>query len=187
MSRKPSNPLDYLAGWCAIASGIVSFIGIVILVVMFIGFSTIDLRLQRFGTLNDICIIIQYLLTLPITLALHQRLKSHGLSLSRIAMLIGIAGIIGVAILQWLLVSGVLTFEVQVGFVMIALLVVGIWQIITGYLGRSSGNMPRSLLMSALAAFYIGYPIWAIWLGRRLLSSKLFLVEQPPSLKGELA
>lgn len=77
-------------------------------------------------------------------------------------MLIGIAGILAIAVLQWLLVSGVLTFEEQVGFVMIALLVVGIWLVITGYLGRSTGNIRRSLLMSVLAAFYLGYPIWAI-------------------------
>jgi len=187
MRNDSSNRFVSLAGWCAYASGVVSIIGIVFLVAMFIGFSTNNLRLQRFGALNDICVIIQYLLALPITLALHQRLKAHGLALSRAAMLIGIAGIIAVVVLQWLLVSGVLTFEEQVGPVSVALLVVGIWLVITGYLGRSNGSLPHSLLMSILAATYLGYPIWAIWLGRQLLSSTLTLVEQSPSVRGEIA
>jgi hypothetical protein len=187
MRDKRPNQLFLIAGWCAYASGVVSLIGIVFLILMFIGFSTNNLRLQGFGTLNDICVVIQYLLALPITLTLHQSLKSHGLILSRAATLIGIAGIIAVMVLQWLLVSGVLTFEEQIGPVMIALLGVGIWLVITGYLGRLAGNMPRSLLMSVLAAFYLGYPIWAIWLGKRLLSGKLILAEQSISVRGETA
>lgn len=187
MSRKYSNALVYFAGCCSIASGIVSFIGIVFLIVMFIGFSTNNLGLQRYGMLNDICIIIQYLLALPITLALHQYLKVHALVLSRAAMLIGIAGILAVVVLQWLLVSGVLTFEEQVGPVMIALLMVGIWLVITGYMGRSIGKLPSGVLISIPAAFYLGYPIWAIWLGRRLLSRKLPFAEQSISMRGETA
>jgi hypothetical protein len=187
MSRKHSDALVYFAGWCSIASGIVSFIGIVFLIAMFIGFSTNNIGLQRYGTLNDICIIIQYLLALPIILALYQFQKVYAFLLSRVAMLIGIAGLIAVVILQWLLVSGVLTFEEQIGPVMIALLVVGIWLVLTGYLGRSTGNIPRSLLMSVLAAFYLGYPIWAIWLRRLLLSGKLPLAEQSISIRGETA
>ena len=187
MSRKHSDALVYFAGWCSIASGIVSFIGIVFLIAMFVGFSTNNLGLPRFGTLNDICVIIQYLLALPITLALHQILKVHAPVLSRAAMLTGIAGILTVGVLQWLLVSGVVTFEEQVGLVMVALLVVGIWLVITGYLGRSTGKLPSGVLISILAAFYLGYPIWAIWLGRLLLSGKLPLAEQSISMRKETA
>jgi hypothetical protein len=183
VSRRYSDLLICFAGWCAYLSGVISFIGIVFLGLMFIGFSTNNWRLQRFGTLNDICIIIQYLLALPITLALHQRLKAYGLALSRVTMLIGIAGMIAIVILHLLLVRGVMTFEEQVGFVVIALIVIGIWLVITGYLGRSTKRMPYSLLMSVLAATYIGYPIWAIWLGRLLLSNKLILAERGPSIR----
>jgi hypothetical protein len=106
MNNKRTDQIVLVAGWCAYASGVISLVGIVFLVLMFIGVSTNNLR---FGTLNDICVIIQYLLALPITLALHQRLKAHGLVLSRAAMLIGITGIIAVIYLQYLLVSGVMT------------------------------------------------------------------------------
>lgn len=185
MRTKYLDPLVYLAGWCAIASGIVSVTGIVFLAVMYIGFFTDNLAFQRFGTLNDICIIIQYLLALPITLVLHQRLKAQAPILSRAAMWIGIAGMIAVAVLQWLLVSGVLTFEEQVGLVIVALLIVGVWLLITGYLGRSTGKLPSSLLLSVLALFYLGYPVWAFWVGRNLLSRNLQRAEQFPAIRGE--
>jgi hypothetical protein len=187
MRNGRSDHLSLIAGWCAYVSGVVSLIGIVFLIIMYYGIFTNSFRLVRSGTLNDICVIIQYLLALPITLALYERLKSHGQVLSRAAMLIGIGGLIAVVVLQQLLVSDVLRFEEQIGPVMIGLLVIGIWLVITGYLGRSTGDMPHSLLMSVLAASYIGYPIWAIWLGRLLLSSELPLAERNPSIRGETA
>jgi hypothetical protein len=185
-SRRPDQ-LTLVAGWCAYLSGVVSIVGIVFLVIMYIGFFTNDLGLQRFGPLNDVCIIIQYLLALPVALALHQLLKSRAPNLSRTALLIGIAGMIGVMVLQGLLVAGVVTFEEQVGAVMVALLVVGAWLVITGYLGRSTGKLPRGLRMSILAAFYLGYPIWAFWLGRKLLSRRSTFAERSASLRGEMA
>jgi hypothetical protein len=185
MRNGRSDQLILIAGRCAYASGVVSLIGIVFLIMMFVGFSTNNLRLQQFGTLNDICIVIQYLLALPITLALHQLLNVHAPVLSRAARLIGIAGIIAVVVLQFLLVGGMITFEEQVGFVIVALIVVGVWLVITSYLGRSSGTLPPSLLISILRAFYIGYPIWAILLGRLLLSGKLTQAAQSLSLRGE--
>jgi hypothetical protein len=69
---------------------------------------------------------------------------------------------------------------------MIALLVVGVWLVITGYLRRASG-IPHSMLISVLAALHVGYPIWAFWLGRSLLSDKLPLAEQSPSIRVETA
>ena len=184
MRNKQPDQLAFVAGWCAYASGVIAFFGIVFLVVMFIGFLTDNIRLQQFGTLNDICIIIQYLLALPIMLVLYQRLKVHAPVLSRAAVLTGIAGILAVVVLQWLLVSGVLTFEEQVGPATVALLVVGVWLVMIGYLGRSTGNTRHSLLISILAAFYVGYPIWAIWLGRLLLSGNLNVAEHSPSIRG---
>ncbi len=187
MKAGDSKRLMNLAGWCAIASGGVSVIGIVFLVTMFIGFFVDNVGLQRFGTLNDICIIIQYLLALPIPLALHQRMKTYAPNLSRSAMWIGIAGMIAVVVLQFLLVTGVLTFEEQVGPVIVALLVVGVWLLITAYVGRSTGKLPSGLLRSVLALFYLGYPVWAFWLGRHLLSGNLQCAEQRLSIRGEVA
>lgn len=52
----------------------------------------------------------------------------------------------------------------------IAILVVGVWLLITGYLARSVGGFPNSIWVSLLAVPYFLYPIWAFWLGRRLLA-----------------
>lgn len=187
MRNNRPDQLAFVAGWCAIISGVVSIFGIVFLVIMYIGFIIGNKELQRFGPLNDICIIIQYLLALPIVLALHQLFKAHAPGLSRLAMLFGIVGIIAVMALQLLLVAGVVTFEEQLGPVMVAGLVAGAWFVITGYLGRSTGKLPGGLLVSILAVLYLGYPLWAFWLGRKLLSSRLTPIEQQHSLRGETA
>jgi hypothetical protein len=120
------------------------------------------------GWTNDVTSMLMYLLALPIPLALHQRLKSPAPVVSCLAMLIGLTGMAAVAVLQYLLVAGVLTFAQQGGPVTVAILLVGVWLVITGHLGRSSGTMPRAMLFSLLAVPYFGYPVWAFWLGRQL-------------------
>ena len=52
----------------------------------------------------------------------------------------------------------------------IALLVLGAWFVVTGYVGRSRGLLPHRVRMGFLAATYVGYPIWGFWFGRHLLS-----------------
>ena len=161
-----------VAGWFACASGVVSIFG----VVFFVGMLAVK---GPFGRLNDICVMIQYLLALPIPLALHRLLQARAPFLSKLAMLIGIVGMMAVVVLQLLLVVGVLSFSEQVGPVTFALVVVvGAWLVITGYLNRSTGKLPRSMLMSIVAVPYFGYPVWAFWLGRHLLSGRM---EEPLS------
>lgn len=173
--------------WYIYASGVVSLIGIVFLVVFYIGFLNGSEALQTFGPLNDICIIIQYLLILPVLPVLYRLFRDDAPVLSIAAMLIGVAGIIAVVVLQVLLVTGVLTFEQQVGPVSIALLVVGLWILSTGSLGRSSGKLPGGLAVSILAMFYVGYPFWAFWLGRRLVSGESTVAEASRVMTGETA
>jgi len=161
-----------LAGWLAYVSGAVSTIG----VVFFVGMLAVK---GPFGRLNDLCVMIQYLLALPIPLALHRLLQARAPFLSKLAMLIGILGMMAVVVLQFLLVVDVLSFSEQVGPVTFAMIVmVGAWLVITGYLGRSTGKLPRSMLMSIVAVPYFGYPVWAFWLGRHLLSGRM---EEPLS------
>ena len=153
------------AGWCAYASGIVSVFGIVFLVAFF----TLG---GLFGTLNDIAVIVQYALMLPIALVLQQLLRPYGAGLSMVGMLIGIVGMLAVIILQFLLVIDVLPFSQQIIMVVPAFLVVLAWFVINTYLGRSSNLVPNSMLLAVLAGLYIGYPFWGYALGRRLLSSR---------------
>lgn len=166
-----SNPLIRAAGVFAIVSGIVSAIGVVFLIAMFVLFATQLTTLgQTFGLLNDICVALQYLLTIPIALALYRILLPHNPMLIRLATIVGIAAMLVVIALQLALVIGALAFEQQVVWASLAMIVgVGSWLVITGLVARSTGRLPNSVLMSAVAVPYVGYPVWAIWLGRRLL------------------
>ncbi len=176
MKDNSPNPLFLIAGWSAYASGVVSIIGLAPFVTFFVFAADIP-------GLNDAAAIVQYLLALPITLALHWLLQTRAPVLSGFAMLIGILGILALAVVQLLVIAGVLSWAtVGAPFLMI-----GIWLVITGYLGRSTGKLPHSLLMSILAATYFAYPIWAFWLGRLLLSGKLTVSGHSPSIRGEIA
>ena len=157
-----------MAGWCAYASGIVSIFGIVFLVALYVGIFVFD-GYFGFGNLNDISVIVQYSLALPIALALHQALRPHRPVFSLVSLLLGVAGMIAAIVLQILLVAGVLSFREQVGMLFVAFMVVLAWFVITGYLARSSDKLPKSMLMYVLAGLYVGYPVWAFSLGRRLL------------------
>ena len=134
-----------VAVWCAYASGIVSIFGIVFLVAFFTTF------IGPLGTLNDIAVIIQYGLLLPIALALHQVLRLHGPTLSLVALVLGIAGMVAVVVLQILLVAEVLPFAQQIGMVSVGFLVVLGWFMIIWHLGRSTGKLPSSMLLHVLA------------------------------------
>ncbi len=165
------DPLIRAAGAFSIVSGIISAIGVVFLVAMFTLFATPLKSLGlTFGLLNDICVAIQYLLTIPIALALYRILLPHNPALIRIATIVGMAMMLVVVGLQLALVFGVLTFEKQVAWVSLAMIVgVGSWLVITGLVARSTGRLPNSVVMSSVAVPYFGYPVWAFWLGRRLL------------------
>jgi len=159
------------AGSFALVSGIISTFGVIFLVAMFIFFSTPNKSLgATFGMLNDICVAVQYLLTIPVALVLYRILMPYNPALIRFATIIGIVMMMVVTALQLALVFGVLTFEQQAGWVSLAMIVgVGAWLLITGWVARSTGKFPNSLLTSGLAVPYVGYPIWAFWLGWHLL------------------
>lgn len=65
---------------------------------------------------------------------------------------------------------GAMTFEEQIGPVSIALLAVGAWMVGIGYVARSAGVLPNGVRNGVLGALYVGYPIWAIDVGRSLLA-----------------
>ena len=157
-----SEGLTRTAVYCAYSSGVVSIFGIVFLVAFFTTF------IGPLGTLNDIAVVIQYLLMLPIAFALHQVLRSHEPTLSLIALLTGVTGMVAVIVLQVLLVVDVLPFEQQIGMVSAGFLVVLAWFVMVRYLGHSTVKLPKSMLLHVLAGLYFGYPLWAFSLARRL-------------------
>ncbi len=162
---------DRRIGVLAILIGIISAIGFVLLIIMYVLFARSQMALgQQFGMFNDILIGLQYLLTIPVALALYRMLKAYNPALMRIATIVGVIAMLVVVALQLLLVTKVLTFEQQVPWVSLAMLLgVGFWLIATGLVARSVKWLPNSLLMSIIAVLYFGFPIWAFWLGRHLL------------------
>jgi len=160
----------HAAGRIAKVSAIIAAIGVLFFIIMYALFATPrqDLALT-FGMINDICVAIQYLLTIPIALALYRILVVYNPVLVRIATAVGLVGLVSTVGLQLLLIFGVLTFEQQFLWIALSMIVgVGTWLVITGIVARSTGRLPNSVMMSVLAVFYFGYPLWAIWLGRRL-------------------
>jgi len=167
-----ADPLIRTVGNLAIVSGIISAVGVAFLIIMFALFATPYKEWgMTFGMLNDICIAIQYLLTIPIALVLYGILRPYHPTLIPLATIMGIAAMLAVILLQLALIFGVLTFEQQVGWVTLAMIVgVGSWLLITGLTARAAERLPHSLAMSVIAVPYLGYPVWAFWLGRRLLN-----------------
>lgn len=125
----------------------------------------------RVGTINDALAIVVYGLLLPVVPAMHVLVRETGTARSLLFALVGVAGIVVTMILQWLLVTGALPFEQQIGPVSVALIAVGSWMAGTGFLARSLGLLPHGLRDGLLGLVYVGMPVWAISVGRRLLRS----------------
>ena len=165
------DPMIRAAGGFAIVSGIVSAVGVVFLITMFALFATSrQAQGETIGLLNDICVALQYLLTIPVAVALYRILLPYNANLIRTGTIIGVLSILIVIALQLALIFGVLTFQQQAIWVSLAMLLgVGSWLVITGLVARSTDMFPNSILMSTIAVPYFGYPVWAFWLGRILL------------------
>lgn len=167
----PVDPLIRAAGGFALVSGVIAAVGLVLLIAMFAMFATQNTALgETLGMLNDICVVLQYLLTIPIALALHRILLPYNPALIRVATVVGIAMMLAVAGLQLALIFQLLTIEQQMPWIFLTMVVgVGSWLVMTGLVARATGRLPNSVLMSAMAVPYLGYPAWALWLGTRLL------------------
>jgi uncharacterized membrane protein SirB2 len=110
------------------------------------------------------------LLTIPVALALYPILKAYRPALMRAITITGVVSMLLVTGLQLLLIFKALTFEQQLPWIALAIILgVGSWLVLTGLVEQSTGKLPNSLLISALAVPYFGYPVWAFWLGLHLL------------------
>jgi len=164
------DPMIRAAGGFAIISGIVSAVGVVFLITMFILFAKSNQTGgETIGLLNDICVALQYMMTIPIALALYRILSPHNPSLIRTGTIIGIISMLVIVALQLALIFGILTFQQQVVWASLAMIGgVGTWLVITGIVAQSANIFPHSVLMSIIAVPYFGYPAWAFWVGRQL-------------------
>jgi hypothetical protein len=160
-----------LGGRAAYATAVITPIGLAFLVAMYIAFALGAMSQGlTFGWINDTLAVLTGLLMLPIAVAVHVVLRDRAPQASRLALIVGIGANLAIVILQSLLVAGVLTFEQEIGPVLVAFLALVVWFVSTGLVGRSTGVLPHGLRMSVLAATYLGFPFWAVWLGRNLMA-----------------
>ena len=159
------------AGALALAGGVVGVAMVATLVAMYLGFalgpSARDTAL-RIGSINDALAIVTYGLVLPVIPTMYALVRETGGVRSLLLTVVGAVGIFVTMVLQWLLVTGALTFDQQIGMVTLSLLAVGVWMVGTGFLARRAGILPHGLRNGLLGAFYFGFPIWAIDTGRAL-------------------
>ena len=152
----------------ALASAIVASVGVVCLVLLYIGLLTPVRTLRIFGPLNDLCVLVQYALALPTVLALHRVLRTDAPLSSLGAVITAIVGILGVVVFQALLLLGLMSFRAQVAWASASVLLVGCWIVMTWVTGRRRGVVPASAILTFAAALYFGYPLWIYSVGQRL-------------------
>ncbi len=150
--------------WAAYTSGIAAAIGLVFLVIFFSG-------VPIFGPLNDLAVIVQYLLMLPITFAVYQLLQPYGQRLNNLALGVGVIGFIAVILLQSMLVLGVIPFRQQIVLVIPAFFVGTGWFILIERLGREEARLPKGFILHILAGLVFAYPIWAFKFAGKLKRS----------------
>ena len=171
-TRRPDSGLLRIAGYAAIASGVIGVAMVATLLAMYALFAlgpAARATALRVGWINDVLAMVVYGMALPVVPAVHSITRETGATRSVVLALVGAGSLVAAIVLQWLLVTGALTFEAQIVPVSIALLTLGGWMVATGVLARSIGFLPHGLRSGVLGALYVGYPIWAIDLGRRLL------------------
>jgi hypothetical protein len=114
------------------------------------------------GSANDMVIVVQFLTFIPVALALRRWLPPT--RSMRIATAAAVGAMVVVAILQLLLVAGVLEFDVQVVPVAATFLVVYAWVIAVSSTGHRHGTLPRSVTRFGLllgASYPVGLVIAA--------------------------
>ncbi|HYN68646.1 MAG TPA: hypothetical protein VEX41_00360 [Candidatus Eisenbacteria bacterium] len=173
--RAGSSRLFAVAGYAAIASGVLAIPMVVTLAAMYAGFAlgpgAREMAL-RFGTINDSLTIVVYGLLLPVIPAMHVIVKETGSARSVVLALVGAAGIVFTMVLQWLLISGAMPFQQQIGPVSASLLATGAWILGASYLASKVGFLPNGLRNGILGGLYLGLPVWGIDLGRRFLARR---------------
>jgi MFS family permease len=211
-----NTQLTRYAGWIAYANGICATASFVTLMLFF----TLDAEQASanpsqvsfsWGTLNDIIGVIAMLPMLLLALVLYQMERARAAWFSLLGLLIGVAGMLCAALLQLLLVLKVIPFEQEVGPLVVANAVIGLWLMLANHAGRIQNVLSARLawlgivvgvsfvcspfvfsalggalgwralmsnnLLLTVTAFvfllmYVGFPVWAVGLGRTLSATQ---------------
>jgi hypothetical protein len=138
------------AGWSAYFSAGIAIIGVIALL-LFYGLefpqaiATGSDSQQVFGPLSDYAGLFQFLAMLPLAVALHQLAPARNRRLSRVAAILGSAGLLTAALAQFLLVAHIIDFTVNLPIVLVGMVFIGVWLVVANRLGRASGALSRRL------------------------------------------
>lgn len=182
-----NNNLYRFAGWSAYVSAGATIFGFITLITFFMAG-------EPFGTMNDVSSVFISLSALPVLLALHQLHRSAAPTGSFIALIIGVLGALSAAVFQIIF---IVTRKTYGDSVTLFYGVFGLSLAMYSYLALTDKVLPRGLAWFGIVAgigyilvntgfilggenhpltyigglaSIIGYPTWAIWLGRQLLS-----------------
>lgn len=138
------------AAYAAYLSGILAILSAVFLILFFwleapTMVNGVPQQPHVWGPLSDMCPIGQMLALLVVAYALYRMGRSGAPIASLVTYLIGMAGMLGVTSLQLLLITKVIPFEQEVGLVLIATAVVGVWLILVNILSRRQTQLPARL------------------------------------------
>ena len=157
---------------CAFLSGISAVFGIVFIIIFYSDFEAYG----QFGTMNDIMVIVQYVLMLPIAFVLYRFLRNVDAGKAKTNFMIGLSGILAVITLQLLLVLNVIPFYIQIGPVILCFFIVLAWFILNRNLSQMDVNLkaviPQNMTLTILAGLVFGYPVWAYLLGRNVIETR---------------
>ena len=182
-----------LAGWSAYFNATVFVLSLVALMLFFSigGF---------WGTLNDSLSIFWMLSFIPLSIALYQINRAMNVPINLVSSIIGISAAIAFAVMQFLLVFGMVRFEQTFTAVLVMTAIFGLSVLVQALLARAGNSLPAGLIwvmiiygIAALIGaigFQIGgeqHPlamigllltaisglIWVIWFGRLLLAGNV--------------
>jgi hypothetical protein len=160
------------------ASGVIGGVGVVFLIGMFAAFAAGARPAgMALGWVNDVTGVVTLPLALPGMLALHSRIRPHARRTGDALLVLGVGSSGAISVLQLLLVTGVLTFEEEIGPVTVAYLGLGAWVVLTGRIAQRAGIVPGGTRLGVLAAAYAGYPVWAFRVARMLDAQPVMLPE----------
>ena len=185
--------LTLYLGWAAFFSGIASIVALISLL-LFFGLEAsagTPEGSHYWGPISDISPIFQMLSLLIVALGFYSMLRTTAPRFSLISCMIGIAGMVGVMLLQILLRLKILPFEQEVTLVLFATTLVGGWLMMISLMGRQQKIFPLQLawLEVAIGAAFILEPIiftstggasaWRVFMSNYLfltISAVVFLV-----------
>jgi hypothetical protein len=188
-----ATQLGLIFGWAAFLSALAT-LGTLMTGILFFAVS------EAYGKANDAVSVFQVVLMLPVAVATYALTCPDHSALALLALGVGSIGMIIVAVLQTLLVLGVVGFRQTIGPVLSAGVAIGLWLVFANVLALTGGVLPCGLAVFGIAAgvgyllsavgfraggqqhplFYAGsflivagYVVWATWLGCLLQAGAL--------------